>query len=514
MKKFGLYILLIILPFLLFFISFRSTGRPFWLFADPHYAYLLNSLTMAQFDRVWLVHHPGTTVEILGAITIKIVHFFCGENDLVHDVSTNPELYLATIYYVLVGLNVLVLLAIGLFAYVITRNIWLSFLIQLTPFLSKTYLVLLCRVSADPLLLPVILLFVAIIILTFKLKIEEHLKLYTFLFALITGLGLATKVTFIPLVAIPILILPKFRWKGYYFFGAVISFVLFTLPIITEYPRMINYFLTRFVQQGLGPGKKSFIDTILLEPFLLIIILISIFVISISVPNFRQYSRKNFTFKLLLAVTISQIFSLIMVMKHPQGAFSGSARYLISALGLSGITLVLIFNQVKQMNIGKKFVARGLPYFVIVSLLIFVYFRVTDAQVKYKYIKINKDRTLAISQKVEKDYKECAKIYNYFSSSIPQALFLGNQWASYGPPWKYSKELKKIYSNDKIYFYKIFDHRYFDWSSVIKFEKIQSNHKCIIFISPAFEGSWSQYKPNIPLEEVYRIEGRVIYKVK
>ncbi len=88
------YLSLFILPATLFILAnlFTSTTTPYFLNEnhDPSYFYLQNSLNLAQLSGygVGQVEHPGTTLQTLGGIVIKIYFLITGKNqNMVLDVS-------------------------------------------------------------------------------------------------------------------------------------------------------------------------------------------------------------------------------------------------------------------------------------------------------------------------------------------------------------------------------------------------------------------------------------------
>src|SRR5215510_7041448 len=66
---------LLLLPALTVLVEFRlrDASGPYWLGAnlDPSYAYLLNSLNIADYHRPYFIGHPGTPVHITGAAVIR-----------------------------------------------------------------------------------------------------------------------------------------------------------------------------------------------------------------------------------------------------------------------------------------------------------------------------------------------------------------------------------------------------------------------------------------------------------
>jgi len=129
---------------------------------DPEYAYLYNGLNIARLNfHLGHIDHPGTPVQMTVAFTIRVVHLFSGQGLLSDDVMKNPEKYLLASNLVLIILITVALFVLGYFVERITKNLALSFLIQLSPFSSYIVMVALGRVTPEPMLLVAVILLIA-----------------------------------------------------------------------------------------------------------------------------------------------------------------------------------------------------------------------------------------------------------------------------------------------------------------------------------------------------------------
>lgn len=122
------YYLFLILPLILFIsaVLLKDIQGPYYLFFyDPSYVYMISSLNLAQFSGYGVGHfdHPGTTVQVIGAASMKIYHAFTGHGkELTEDVLTNPESYLHLMNRVFVTLNCMLLFITGIFIYKVTKS--------------------------------------------------------------------------------------------------------------------------------------------------------------------------------------------------------------------------------------------------------------------------------------------------------------------------------------------------------------------------------------------------------
>ena len=99
MKKLYVFILLI-LPAILVFTAalLHYANGPYWIGfnSDPEYLYLVNSLALAESKETPTTGNPGTTLQMLGAATLKISHAldFSEKDSLEISVLKNSEYYL------------------------------------------------------------------------------------------------------------------------------------------------------------------------------------------------------------------------------------------------------------------------------------------------------------------------------------------------------------------------------------------------------------------------------------
>jgi hypothetical protein len=501
------YLFLVVLPVLLVItaVCLNHARGPYWLRVnlDPDYVYLLNASNLAHLQKPGHIDHPGTTVQVLGAITLRVVHFFdfSSKDDLKTDVLKRPEFYLNAINTVIVALNVIMLFILGFVTYKLTRNTWLSLWLQTAPFFSNVILGPgLSRVTPEPLLFFACLLLILILVIFLHMQSQSPL-----LFALVIGFGIATKITFLPLAVIPILALPRLKNKIFYFFAAILSFIFFTLPIIGQYDRFFRWVSRLLTHKGrYGTGEKimlsfpkyikNIIKLITGNPFFSIILCISlvILILAFIIPRVRRLSLPHPAFKLLTAVTLSQIFCLLMVAKH------AGHHYLLPGLCLSGITVFLIFSYLKNLLPAFKINLNYLKFSFIVFIIgVFVFI---NPMVNLKKMILNKsrlkNRSMAIYQEVATNYKDHAKIYYRFSSSPYYALWFGNILSGNF----HADVLGRLYKD--VYFFNTIKNNFYgyDDSLPILFGRIQGKYGDKI----VFQGSKRVKIPGLKLKNVYK----------
>ncbi|MCP4218465.1 MAG: hypothetical protein GY765_27775 [bacterium] len=512
MKKYSKY-LLVLLPLLLVICAsniYVARG-PNWMGPnfDPEYPYLLNALNIAHMKGPGIYQHPGIPVHVLGAVVMRTTYFLNPQDEHMEaDVLKRPESYLERINDIMVFLNVVMLLLVGAVTYNITRSIGLSMLVQSSPFLSLTLLSYgLPRVSPEPLLLFASLAMICLTLLTTRTFAEHHPKTLLFLFALVSGFGVATKITFVPLLIIPLVMVTGIKRKLLFVGETIAAFVFFTLPMIRMYGLVYDWFYGLLTHVGHYGGGRSgiissrrylehFMNLLQGNPLFSIVLIIAILVIGITflVPKLPKESKGNIYFRLLVACTAAQVLGLVMVAKHTQN------HYLLPVLALTGFMVFLLLQYGKYIlhdfHFSPNYSVNG------VTILLFLLLILTNPLKQFKNECRNLERMAEMGEKInrvlEKDYKDYVKIYYYRSSSSLHSLKFANDWArSY-----YSSTLEKLYG--PVYFYNNTAGRQFStWTDETSFEKIRARHGDRII----FQGSRNEKIPGLELKDVYPGKG-------
>ncbi|MFC1848571.1 hypothetical protein ACFL27_00040 [candidate division CSSED10-310 bacterium] len=463
----------------------------------------------------------------MGALVLKAVYSVLRspQHDFQTTVLKNPEYFLTAINRVFLAINTCILIILGVTTFWLTKNIAISLIAQSSPFLSDITLFYgLLEVSPEPFILASTLLFALLIIAyPYKATIETSLfhnkiisadLLFVISFSFISGFGIASKLTFIPLLLIPLVVLPKFKNKILFIIGTILSFALCTYPIIHK----IGWFFKAFVfpllaHDGLyGAGEGDIVDvgaymsniTYILSNNVFFSILLTsslcILMISFGVPRLRRVSIGNINFTSLFAVSLSQLLGLVITAKHyfHIGSYSPLDRYFLPSVGLSGVSLILMIFCLKEVGnelkddatipslfhkMGHFMTTRyvnGFMFILIISLLISGVSWLRTTSNNSKFIR---DAILEVYHKVEHDYQDYAKIYYSKSSSPEASLYFSHFYDKYN-----SEVLQKLYEN--AYYYHFIKGKLYHWKSDIPFEEIVSayGNKIIFQGSPLSSG--------------------------
>jgi len=515
MKKSYLFVLLI-LPVMLVLTAFilRYAHGPYYICSDTEqdYIYLISSLAMAESKQVFYTDHPGTTLQILGAVTLKISHVldYSEKDSLEYAVLKNPEHYLTMINIVLIALNAMMLFVIGLVTYHLTKNIGWSLLLQFTPFFSGIPLRWgLIQVSCEPLLLFVSMLFMLVLL---KMVVSENLSGsiigYAIVLAVVSGFGVATKVTFAPLMLIPLIALPKLRNKMVYLFLSGLSFVLWTWPIHLLYERIFKRIYHIITHTGwYGTGSSGVIEIVslknnlmnaltgfLTEPVYPILFFFIPFAILLVVRHSKTVKAtwKDISFRVMVAILFAQIFTGMIVVKQ------SAERYALPVLCLTGFLIFLIFIALQRHSDRGRLNNKKIIYIVFIIILFGGLWRAIAVKNLFTdYLQV-KQESLTTQSITQNEYGNYLNISSYMTPSRITALCYGNYMTSYNYLYDddmrrnifskglYSSYLQNIYG--EAYFYNKFSGRFYTFKDEFLIEDMifKKNIDKIIFHCPPF----------------------------
>lgn len=166
--------------------------------SDPEYAYLFNSLNIAKFEAPTHTDHPGTSLQLLGAVVIRASYFFSGKTSLVEDVLSRPEHYLRIMNILLILLYSITLFAVGLKGYRVSGTLIVALILQISPFLFITIFDSLTRVHPETLLLSLCNVVIIILLDQVYPYSEEKTSKDALWLGVTVGIGIVTKITFAP----------------------------------------------------------------------------------------------------------------------------------------------------------------------------------------------------------------------------------------------------------------------------------------------------------------------------
>jgi hypothetical protein len=475
------YFFLLIVPLLVILYQQCITKNVY--FSDPDYAYILNGLNINIHKLPIYSDHPGVPLTLLSALGIRIIYWFSGSSmDIQSDVLTNPAYYEMRLQVILFSLIIAVALFTGYYIYKITRNFFIGIVSQAIPFLFSSSLAFAAEnFMPDVMLIAIFHLFLVLIAQYVVKEIRgEDTKIEMWLFPILCGLGLSVKLIILPILVLPILLL-RMRLKKIFYFSTitVLSFVVFTIPVVKQYPYMFKWFFSLFVHSGIyGSGSATFINPENYFKNILFIItndhlmtLMMIFsVILLGFFLFLRHQRKfqidSILYKLLISAIIAQVLSILIVSKH----FEGKSTYLIVTYALTALSFaVSAIILIKYLKLSKQSIAILLVFFLAFSIFV----NLSNYKNDFLSWSMTKKECVEVQQFLasHSDYNIVTK--NAYSINKNQALLFGLAFSRV-----HEERLMELYPNT--FFYNVIQGKFSHWYKQIPTDQIFINGKVLL----------------------------------
>jgi hypothetical protein len=193
---------------------FESARGPYWLAgnSDPAYPYLFNSLNILNLRAPLHIDHPGTTLQIAGPAVIGSLSLGNTAQEITGLVLANPEWHLTAIEHTLRAITITALFLTGMLFYIATRNLVAAILVQTSSLFAS-------ELTFDlALATPELLLYLTSTLMTgfmgLYLRTPQILNQRWLVASLgaLSGFGLVTKITFLPVLFLPIILLRTVRY--------------------------------------------------------------------------------------------------------------------------------------------------------------------------------------------------------------------------------------------------------------------------------------------------------------
>ena len=435
------YLLLLILPVILFLtvcLLKNAIGAYYLNFEDPSYVYLINSLNVSLRFPVGHFDHPGTTVQVVGAAVIRIYHRISSSNpDLIRDVLMRPEEYLGQINIILILMGSSVLLMLGILTYKLSGNIMLSLLMQLSPFVSLQIFYGLKIVASDNFLVTVSLCFTGMLIYyLYRIKDEAKTPLpFILIFAVICAAGLATKISFFPMLLIPLLLIKGTRSRLVFLIIVPLLFLIFVIPAISNYEKFLEWVWMLILFNGsYGHGDPSVVDVpkfftsltsifsgdpvFAVSYFLSVLTLIAAYIKSKNNEELNPKQKKEF--KLLLSIVLAMTIQVLIVAKQYR------QHYMIPSLILSIFSFTLCTQLISSFFDKLKLQTLYAGLIIVISITAF--FKISDS---YYTTLFFRDEAIKVNLYVKEKNSDALCISSFGSASKEFSLAYGISYSGY-----------------------------------------------------------------------------------
>ncbi|MEO8446248.1 MAG: hypothetical protein ABI528_02070 [bacterium] len=483
-KNFRYLLLVIPILFLISGLMLKFAQGPYYLnFYDPSYVYLINSLNLAQGFGVGHFDHPGTTVQTIGAVIVKLNYLLNGkENDIVIDVFSRPEEYLGLENTVFAFINFSALLLLGILTYRFSKNLKYALLLQLTPFVSMEIFYGFIIVTPDNFLIPLSLGMIGLLVY-YLYHIDPEAKTpYRFivLASILCGMGMATKLNFLPLILLPFFIIKGLKSKLLFIAYTVAAFFFFLLPALSNFSLFAGWVGKLFLYSGhYGQGEATVVSSSEFFPNLLHIIKKDIFftatyltlLVSVILSVFRKHIvtdsseapafsyKKN---KLLILTFIAMTFQIFLVAKQYR------QHYMIPSFMLSVFSLSL------SVPVILSYFRKSLKYsYAIIGGMViiwgFVYILLS-----YNEGTMQKNDAYRIDEYIKQNYPDDFIISTFSTANIDAARTFGVYYAG-SQADNYKKVLSKI--QKQTLFFDMWIDRFYGITTDSDFRKVLAENK-------------------------------------
>jgi hypothetical protein len=416
--------------------SLRDASGPYWLSTnlDPTYPYLFNSLNVANLRAPAHTDHPGTPVQLAGAAVIRLHNPSADEPTTARAVLSAPELYARRINDALILVCALCVLAAG----------WLvcasggggaagggglaaGLLVQASPFLFLVGLVGLVGLRPESFLLALsVLLGAASLVVALgggAGRVASAVAL-----GVIVGLGVATKLTFAPLVLLPLAVLPGRRSRAVLLAAALAAFLFAVSPVLAagrvpDAFRLVAGVATRTDYHAHGAtgalGFKQYAWSVFnLGASNLLFSCVVAAGLLLLASDFRRLLAGDLRHRALLAACVAQIAQLLVVATYPNGL------YLVPAAGLLGCNLALVYLILRARFGGRRVLRASL--LLVAALVAFAQFAGLRAMREGARARVGMVEELR--RRLGTEFG-AARVVEYWGASSPTwALKFGLEW--------------------------------------------------------------------------------------
>jgi hypothetical protein len=476
------HLVLFILPIVYAFFCIHTTQKSpkaFLQTVDPEYIHLISSVNLAEGNlNIQSIESPGTPLYVLGAMTAKVTCFVSSNDSLKADFVSNPEKYIDSLRLVLLILTTLSLFILGYVVQKVSHSSLSAVLFQLAPFLSADIMLTSTLFTPDHFLIIVMLLYIAVLFHYIHRENNSGEMKSALYFSFFSAIGCATKITFLPLVILPLFILPKTKQKLVFILSTVLLSPLFAFTAAIQYNRFFGWVKGLIFHSGhYGTGEEKIISSsafinnlgkiVRTEiPFIIISLLLVICMFLLI-----KRKEKNQHNRIIVGLLCTFILHIILVSKH------FAIRYLTPSilLGILGIyLLILFFAHTKKMQ--KTWM---ICFIVMYPLLAFKNIYALNDRV-LNHIASRKNA----HQYLEKNRKGLPLLIvpNYFGSGTKEySLWFCTRWVGTNAQ-EYMDAMNKKYPDT--YFFVPGQNTYFNWRNETSlFDILKSNPILNLYIS-------------------------------
>lgn len=464
---------------------------------DPDYAYLFNGISILNLVAPGHIDHPGTSVQIMVALVLKAMYPLSGGKEIATWVLQDPEKHLLLISHVFAAMIAGAVYLAGITVYRLTRSMTSALLTQMPPVVFGVLVQALPRINPEPMLVAVSMLMAVYLA---KLALEKEATrnvAYARSLGLLSGLGVATKLTFGPVVLVPLVAFMGWQPRARFVWFTIAAFILATLPLLLTLPVFISYYrfmrwvLNLFLGSGIyGQGPSTVVnadvfiaglqDILSNQPLYLLIVGVAMVTLAIAFLRHRSGKEKENrkpVVRVLTGLAMMHILMIILFAKHPQ-----HDRYLAVTLGLSGFTLAVACEYLKTWLPLDALIKRATVVMVVGIIGLLAWPAWAQLAAVERVYGERRMWLSGIERAVKEKYSECAQIHRD-SSAQEFALFYGLQWSQKSATVREARDT--FFKGKRLFTYDPHWNVYFSISEEkVSLERIKREAQCVVLRTP------------------------------
>lgn len=466
MKKYSKY-LLVVFPALYMLVGFyfrQVNGDLSLRSTDPEYIDFISGMCVAtgRFGQA-NIDHPGAIFQIILAFIFKIIHFFRGsKTPFFEDAMANADMYLAVSNLAITAIIATAMFWAGKAVRKITGSTLYALIIQTAPFIINVWYEIAGRIYPELIfVIPVYLLEVQLLRELYQPDYSPKKSIFNYSLAM--GIGLSIKMTFFPLIVLPLFVIKTIKNKLKYLAYTVIVFFVLSPQVAVQWHHFYWWMRGMFVHSGqYQAGESNIIDTTLfvknLDKLLTgeryFFYASALMVVLLIIMAFTR-KRWLLSAQIFSGFTLSVLGLVFIVSKQY------AIRYFLPALLF--YPFLLILNKEAIQLFFKQKIVKQLLSTVIVIIILFQfsksvsYMRVVSRTISQQVTATAQTRdfietldknsyTIITSQAYGSPYRQYALMFSFAMG--------GKQWPNY------REKLDKLFPNN---------YMYFTWDNTIKY---------------------------------------------
>jgi len=487
-----------------FFIAVSQLTKakgPQWLpytFENP-YSYLFNSLLLVEGRAPKAIEHPGTTTQVFGAIILR-ASSLQSHDDLIASVLRDPEKYINALHSALLIFTVLTLWIAPWLTALALRDYVAGVLIQAPSLFYSILIFYGILFGPDLMVVPFSIVAVcccALLVIPsealtrsislFGISNESsstrlaRIPLLASLTGLVCAIGVATKLTFFPLLLVSLLCCRSKKNLLVFTLAFALGLAFALLPIYSQLSRFGTWTLNLGIHSGrydsgaVGlPQANVYITSLLTllqsEPLVTIIPITSTFVVIAFAFLLRKQSlTRAIDWQTSLALFAIQVLSLLLIAKE------SGIHYLIPLSLTTGLSLVFLLQAIRSA--GRSAFKRALGWIALVGLLALgCKSFIEETPATYAQLKEEKADQLRLYRHAREIAKNDVRVDYFFSDSPVGALYYGNGYAggAFGPL------LSTLYPNSL--FFDVFNGKFGTFTAFIEPRVVLNQYDHLYFL--------------------------------